>query len=78
MLREDGLQDDCPRCAELAQDPVAGFDEENLRALITRTLAWMRDEAFPRSETENVAMRKIEDHIRFARAMKRLLPEVPA
>jgi hypothetical protein len=77
-IREHGLQDDCPRCAEHAEHPAATLDDENLRALIVRTQAWMRDEEFPRSETETVAMRKVEQTIRFAQAMERVLPKALA
>lgn len=59
-----GLADDCPRCAEHAKHPFMSLDDNNLRALILRTRAWMRDEKFPRSITENKAMRNVETVLR--------------
>ena len=29
-IREHGLQDNCPRCAKLADDPFIGLDDDNL------------------------------------------------
>jgi hypothetical protein len=67
-IKEHGLQDDCPRCAEHAEHPERSLDEPNLRALVERTQSWIRDgESYPRSETEAVAMRLVEGHIIFAR-----------
>lgn len=57
---EHGLADDCPRCAELAVDPFTYMDDRNLVLLYDRTLSWMRDEEFPRSDTERDAMRVME------------------
>lgn len=74
-IREHGLADRCLRCAEHAHDPLAGLDDDNLRALIVRTIAWMDDEEFPRSDVEGFAMRNIEGHIRFSRVMERLVGE---
>jgi hypothetical protein len=71
-IRDHGLADDCPRCAEHAEDPVACLDDGNLRDLIYRTMRWMRDEDLARSATELVAMRKLERHVVTARAMHRL------
>jgi hypothetical protein len=48
------------------------LDEGNLRALIERTQAWMLDQEFPRSDTEKMAMRLVEQHIRFAREAKQI------
>jgi hypothetical protein len=70
-IREHGLQDNCPRCAEHAEHPEWSLDDDNLRALIERTMAWMEDREFPRSETEAKAMRGIEGHLVFVRAAKR-------
>jgi hypothetical protein len=69
---EHGLADDCPRCAEHAEHPFESLDDENLVALATRTVAWMRDEEYPRSETETTAMRYMERSVREARALLRL------
>jgi len=71
-IKEHGLQDDCPRCAEHADHPERSLDEPNLKALIERTQGWAED-LFgfePRSETEAVAMRLVEGHIVFARLAK--------
>lgn len=49
-----GLHDDCPRCAEQAEDPFGTLDNENLVALVN--LALDRDRlSRGRSETELVA-----------------------
>ena len=69
-IREGGLADDCPRCAEHAEHPFDSLDRDNLFALAERTKAWMRDDEFPRSEVECVAMRKVEAAIRQARQMR--------
>ena len=67
-IKEYGLQDDCPRCAEHAEHPERSLDESNLRALVERTQSWTVDGAlYPRSETEAIAMRLVEGHIVFAR-----------
>lgn len=70
-IREHGLQDDCPRCAEHAARPD-DLDAGSLRAIVERTQAWMRDEEFPRSEAEKTAMRQIEHILTFARLFKRV------
>jgi hypothetical protein len=55
---EAGLQDDCLRCVEHAEDPIPTLDEEMLRGLVR--LAQDRDRlAKGRSETELVAAAKI-------------------
>ena len=59
-IREHGLQDNCPRCAEIADDPWIGMDDDNLLLLVARTRAWMKDQEYPRSDTENKAMRNTE------------------
>jgi len=69
---EHGLVDGCPRCAEIAADPFVGLDPDNLRELVRRTRAWMRDEEFPRSETEAVAMRAMEQTLVRMRHIERL------
>jgi hypothetical protein len=55
-----GLSDNCPRCAEHAEHPFDSLDDDNLRALVARTKAWMNDEQFARSENEAKAMRIVE------------------
>lgn len=71
-ISDNGLADDCERCAEIAQDPFTGLDDDNLTALIERTLAWMKDQEFPRSATENQAMRIVERTLVRVRQMERL------
>jgi hypothetical protein len=73
-IKEHGLQDNCPRCSEHAEHPAQSLDDGNLRALIERTQAWMGDEdfKFPRSKTEEKAMRLIERHLRFVQNAKRI------
>lgn len=58
-----GLADDCPRCAEIASDPIFALDSGNLLALLRRTREWIIDLQFPRSETEKDAMRVVEEHL---------------
>ena len=72
-IREHGLQDDCPRCAEHAERPEMSLDDGNLRNLVERTQGWMSDgeNCYPRSETEATAMRAIEVHFMFVRNAKR-------
>ena len=57
--------------------PPVTLDDDNLRALIERTRRWMRDEDFPRSETELAAMRRVEQHLRFMLTAARLGSEIP-
>jgi hypothetical protein len=59
-IREAGLADGCERCGEMAADPLVHLDSDNLRELVRRTRAWMRDQEFPRSENELIAMREVE------------------
>ena len=63
-IQEHGLQDNCPRCNEIADDPFIGLDDDNLTALVARTRAWMKDQEYPRSDTENKAMRNMEGTLR--------------
>ena len=71
-IRDAGLADGCERCAYMAERPLETLDDDNLRALIERTRAWMQDEEFSRSATELVAMRVIEKGLLFTRAAERL------
>lgn len=73
-IQEHGLQDGCERCAEHAQHPFDSLDTTNMSLLAHRTLRWMKDEpdALPRSDAEEVAMRRVERAIREARALQRL------
>jgi hypothetical protein len=59
-IQEHGLQDGCPRCDEIADNPWIGMDDDNLMLLVARTRAWMKDQEYPRSDTENKAMRNTE------------------
>lgn len=68
---EHGLADDCPRCAELAAAPFTRMDARLLSNLHDRTQDWMRDETFPRSDTERDAMRLMETHLVHARILAR-------
>jgi len=72
-IKERGLQDDCPRCAEHAEHPESSLDDGNLKALVERTQAWTQDlfGSEPRSRTEAMAMRAIEAHLVFVRNAKR-------
>jgi len=63
-IQEEGLHDGCDRCAEIAAAPIENLDSWNLPILISRVLAWQKDEAFPRSDNELVAMRVIETALR--------------
>ena len=74
-IKSDGLADGCSRCKEISEEPFAGLDENNLRLLVERTEAWMRDELFPRSDTERDAMRVMEKVLVQHRILKRVLGE---
>ena len=63
---------------ERLAEQLFSLDDDNLRALIERTRRWMRDEDFPRSETELAAMRRVEQHLRFMRTAARLEIEAPS
>lgn len=69
---EHGLADGCPRCAEIATDPFSTMDDHLLALLHSRTVAWMRDEEFPRSDTERDAMRVMEETLSRVRHLRRL------
>lgn len=71
-IREHGLQDNCERCAEIADDVFIGLDDDNLMLLVARTRAWIRDREFPRSDTENRAMRSMEKMLRNADRLWRI------
>ena len=71
-IREHGLQDNCPRCREHAEEPWATLDYGNLLDLAQRTELWMRDAGiYPRSENEATAMRLMEAHIVHERHLAR-------
>ena len=72
-IKEHGLQDDCPRCAEHAEHPGYSLDDRNLRDLVERTQGWLVDDenCDPRSKMEAKAMRSIEGHLVFVRNAKR-------
>jgi len=71
-IREHGLQDNCERCAEIADDVFIGLDDDNLMLLVARTRAWMKDREYPRSDTENRAMRNMEKTLRNADRLYRI------
>lgn len=54
-IHETGLQDDCPRCAEHAENPIRDLDERMLRDLIAGTVIRAGGEHTARSHTEAVA-----------------------
>ena len=54
---EFGLADNCPRCEEHADHPLAGLDDHNLRVLLRRI-----EEHLPhRSVNEGIAMANLRD-----------------
>ena len=67
-----GIADDCERCAVIAVDPFGELDDGNLVAIIERTLAWMKDDEFPRSKAETIAMRHVEATLVRVRHMERI------
>ena len=71
-IREHGLQDNCERCAEIADDVFIGLDDDNMMLLVARTRAWMKDREYPRSDTENRAMRNMEKTLRNADRLYRI------
>ena len=73
-----GLADGCERCAEMALDPWLTLDDGNLARLVERTIAWMHDEEYPRSNAETVAMGFVEQTLVRVRILHRLGIEVPA
>ena len=52
-----GLVDDCPRCEELAEDPLASLDEDLLVDLEQRIAEGRR----PRSFAEGRAMQRLQE-----------------
>lgn len=56
------IADNCPRCAEQATNPLA-LDQPRLTTLWAKTLRWMRDDYYPKSNAERKAMRTIETAI---------------
>jgi hypothetical protein len=60
-----GLADNCPRCDELANNPVFLLDNTNMENLVRRTKEWMHNPSVrPRSNNEHKAMRMVEQHLR--------------
>ena len=72
LIEAAGLADGCDRCEEIAADPFSGLDDDNLRLLVERTRAWMKDQEFPRSVNETTAMRITERTIVRCRRLKRI------
>ena len=68
-ILEHGLADGCERCAEIACDPFAGLDDTNLILLVNRTRGSM---AFPRTDTEAIAMRNIATTLVRVRQLQRI------
>ena len=66
LILVHGLADGCERCLQIAADPFAGLDPDNLETLVRRTKRWMRDEcdSFPRSDAERIAMGVMETALR--------------
>jgi hypothetical protein len=54
-IRENGLDDGCPRCKEHAERPFDGLDDGNMEVLIDR----IADVLDPRSKNEAIAMYRI-------------------
>ena len=54
-IRDNGLQDGCPRCRELADRPFSYLDDGNMESLIDR----VADGAEPRSVNEDNAIRAV-------------------
>ena len=65
-----GLADDCERCAEHAQDPLRGLDEETLRNLLERVV---NREGY-RSENERVAIISMTRALQEAASLAELSP----
>ena len=65
LILVHGLADGCERCLQIAADPFAGLDPDNLETLVERTRSWLGndEEGWPRSDAECVAMREIEKAI---------------
>lgn len=55
-IHTHGLADGCPRCEEIASNPLASLDTENLNLLLGR----MTTSLPPRSANEWLAMQRIE------------------
>lgn len=56
-IRENGLDNDCPRCIELAERPFHGLDDRNLADLIHRIV----NKLDSRSVSEAIAMARVTD-----------------
>ena len=54
---EFGLADNCPRCEEHANHPLAGLDDSNLRELLRR----IEERLLNRSINEGIAMAQLRD-----------------
>ena len=71
-ISDAGLADECERCHQIAADPFTNLDDDNLVAIIERTLAWMKDDEYPRTKAETIAMRGVETTLVRVRHMERL------
>lgn len=67
-IRENGLADGCPRCAEHAERPFDGLDDGNLENLMDRIV----DKSDSRSTNEAMAMGKVADAVVKATTLLRL------
>lgn len=76
-IHTGGLVDGCARCDEQAGMPFEMLDDENLLALVERTVRWLDDDedAVARSMNEHRAMRIVETALMHRRALDRLEAE---
>ena len=72
MIETDGLQDACPRCKEIAVEPLRLMDDTNIAILVARTRSWMAGELYARSHVELTAMRVVERALLNARVLQRV------
>jgi hypothetical protein len=64
-----GLADDCPRCSEHAENPLASLDRQCIQDLLQRlNLDWS-----PRSETEARAMEALRRTMREGQMLNEVL-----
>jgi hypothetical protein len=71
-IHDTGLLDECPRCLHHANFPFSELDKRMVDNLLTR----IQDNLPPRSDTEGIAMAKVQAYITIARLLYNRYPEV--
>jgi len=75
LVLENGLCDECPRCAEIAADPWIHMDNTNFKKYYDMTLDYMEDKGADgcKSDLDRKVLTDWESHIRKNNRLKERL-----